>query len=715
MRTKSVWERIELQTDKPLIIYPRQSTTRQTKENIYSREMQTTDLIEYAQKLGWGREVRIVSTPDDLDDLITSVEQWRNTNIIIVLEIDLGVSGRLKIEKRRGMSTVVFLIGEGAVKTVMCQKEDRLFRDDTGLEYNTYIQVCLHYEVITVTAEDYRYDFSIREHKKRFREKCEQASDFLEDYVRDRLIRGRQKAAAEGRYVGGGIPPGFVPDRQKYLPTGEKNPYFRKLTPYKPWVPIIHWIFERYQQLGGNLFELRKEIAAMPVLFPDLEESAMTEGEVRKLHLRRVSGGHQISISGLKAMLCNVVMIGWYHDKYGLLVDEDGIPVRNHLPIIEEHEQDLFWFAFDRISTFALDGTRKRPVPARFTTTKPCPALLKDIIVSGEEGKTVLAYQATNNYVMYAVRTYNPLLTPTEMMTDHREVDNVFVKRLFGHLTQSRDYDHYRDYVTTEIQAHEQKWSHIDVQLQAIAEQIAAVEANLDLPPSKLSKERREKYAERLGQLEARKAELEREKRLPKELAAAKELLEYRELITEMLVAWDEQTLEFKKSLIATFTEKVEFVIHSPHWYTLTVSWRDPTWGVEVGIVWKRTGINKGWTEEEVEILKAHYATSTKEDLQRLLPMRTWTSIRRNSWVYGVTRHVLDRHATAYLESLCHTDRQFMEQHGITYDAMPLYKTGVWTQLCDGKAVSLPSRGRHRPASARSAGPSLGQRAHRGL
>lgn len=683
LRAKSAWERIELETDKPLIIYPRQSTTRQIRENIYSREMQTTDLIEYAQKLGWDGEVRIVSTPNELDELIACVEQWRDSNIIIVLEIDLGVSGRLKIEKRRGMSTVVFLIGEGAVKTVMCQKEDRLFRDDTGLEYNTYIQVCLHYGVITVKAEDYHYDFSIREHKKRFREKCEQASDFLEDYVRDRLIRGRQKAAAEGRYVGGGIPTGFVPDRQKYLPTGEKNPNFGKLTPYKPWAPIIHWIFERYQQLGGNLTSLCKEIAALPVLFPDIEQSTLTEGEVRKLHLRKVSGGYQISLTGLKAVLSNVVMIGWYQDKYGILVDEDGIPVKNHPPIIEEHEQDLFWYAFNRISTFALDGTRKRPVPARFTTSQPCPALLKDIIVSGEDGKTVLVQQNAVGYIIYSVRLYRPLLNRVETMTDHREVDSVFVKQLFHHLTESRDFDHYRDYVTTEIKAHEQKRTNIDYQLQAVDQQIEAMESNLELPPSKLSKERREKYAERLGQLETRKAELQKEKELPKALAAAKELMEYRELIAQMLAAWSEQPLEIKKSLIATFTEKVAFVIHSPHWYTLTVYWRDPTWGVEAGIVWKRTGITKGWTEEEIAILKANYATSTMTELLELLPLRTWKAIRKNSWVYTTRRQIKERHEVPFPESLCYQDWKFMNERGIAYENISLYKTGVWTQPSD--------------------------------
>jgi hypothetical protein len=135
--------------------------------------------------------------------------------------------------------------------------------------------------------------------------------------------------------------------------------------------------------------------------------------------------------------------------------------------------------------------------------------------------RRVLAQQMNTGYVMYSVRLYRPLLNPIETMTDHREVDNVFVKRLFEHLTESRDYDHYRDYVTTEIQAHEQKRSHIDIQLQAIAEQMAGIEATLELPPSKLSKERREKFAEKLAQLEARQTELKKEKELPKALVVS--------------------------------------------------------------------------------------------------------------------------------------------------------------------------------------------------
>src|SRR5947209_5629672 len=171
-RRKSAWEPVALETGKPLIIYPRQSTQKQKKDNIYSREMQTTDLITYARELGWQGEVRSIKAEEDLDTLIGSVSEWRESSCIIVLEIDLGVSGRLKIEKRKGMSCLVYLVGEGAAKTVMCQKEDRLFRDDTGLEYNTYIQVCLRYDVKTAT-EEYQYDFSIREHRKRLREKCD--------------------------------------------------------------------------------------------------------------------------------------------------------------------------------------------------------------------------------------------------------------------------------------------------------------------------------------------------------------------------------------------------------------------------------------------------------------------------------------------------------------------------------------------------------------
>src|SRR5258708_8577361 len=101
LRRKSAWEPVPLETDKPLIIYPRQSTLKQKRVNIYSREMQTTDLVQYAQELGWQADVKTITTEEDLDRLIESVAEWKETSTIIVLELDLGLSGTLKIEKRK--------------------------------------------------------------------------------------------------------------------------------------------------------------------------------------------------------------------------------------------------------------------------------------------------------------------------------------------------------------------------------------------------------------------------------------------------------------------------------------------------------------------------------------------------------------------------------------------------------------------------------------
>jgi len=42
---------------------------------------------------------------------------------------------------------------------------------------------------------------------------------------------------------------------------------------------------------------------------------------------------------------------------------------------------------------------------------------------------------------------------------------------------------------------------------------------------------------------------------------------------------------------------------------------------VEEAVMWKQSGIGKKWTEEEVRLLKEHYATATMEELLAVLPI----------------------------------------------------------------------------------------------
>lgn len=99
-----------LPTDLPIAIYYRQSTDAQIG-NI-STTLQTVDMVKFLKQQGW------------------------SDNLIIMIDMDGGVSGTTKIDERPGMRWLFSLIIENKIGAVACQDEDRLFRDVTQIQVN---------------------------------------------------------------------------------------------------------------------------------------------------------------------------------------------------------------------------------------------------------------------------------------------------------------------------------------------------------------------------------------------------------------------------------------------------------------------------------------------------------------------------------------------------------------------------------------------------
>src|SRR5512136_553801 len=105
-----------LPTHRPISVYYRQSSEGQIG-NI-STTLQTVDMVEHLERLGWIRER------------------------ILMIDMDAGISGTKKIRERPGMSRMFDLIESGQVGAVAAQDVDRFFRDVTQIETNIFIDSC---------------------------------------------------------------------------------------------------------------------------------------------------------------------------------------------------------------------------------------------------------------------------------------------------------------------------------------------------------------------------------------------------------------------------------------------------------------------------------------------------------------------------------------------------------------------------------------------
>jgi DNA invertase Pin-like site-specific DNA recombinase len=632
----SEWVNTELPLQASVGIYARQSTPMQVKVHSNSTEMQTEDLVEFARRLGW-------------DD-----------DKIIVFTQDLGLSGRLRIDEREGLRTLVSRIEDGTIKAVIVFLEDRLFRDETQVQVNTFISICKRYGVLVITPQ-MTYNFNNRFHVKEFRWKCEAAADYITDYVMARLVGGKYKVSERGEYDGRGIPAGYVLDRREWLVSDGvkvKNPGYRKYMIYEPHAEVVRWLFHRYMMLGGNLSRLCREIKEKPFLFPEFS-SDIDPRTVSRLTLKRVGGGYHITRKGLISLLTNVSYLGWWLHQ-GEVKDK-----HNHPAIVDE---ELFWYAFNRLSPYTLDGKQNeiKKQYARYHQVHIVrEALLKNIITSELLGPV---YVVPHKKLFYGIYEKDlGLVVQYRSAIAVADLDAIYVDRLLYHLSRTTDFLHYREYVEQERQLFEREIVSVQAQIEEIDSQCEGIMMSLKKPS--LSSKLRESLEQEYDRLQMQRAELEAKLAMERKSGRARELLEYHTLVEKLAPHWDSLLFADRQMLVEALTEQVYLDLMTPHWMRLVVQWRDREWGREIGLIWRMYGSSPDWTEQENDVLRKHYATADRASLLTLLPDRSWRGILFQAHLLKLRRSKQSINNSPIPETLTYRDWQFMQERGIEFEA----------------------------------------------
>lgn len=180
---------------RPVAVYYRQSTDAQIGN--VSTAMQTIDMVKYLEGRGWDKDK------------------------IVMIDMDGGISGTTKIDERPGMRHLFDLITDGELGAVACQDEDRLFRDVTQIQVNTFIEACRQSNTMVLTPSMV-YDFSHPEmgtfYIRQFRFKSEMSAEYITSYIRGRLHPAKRRLMMEGKWAGWSVPLGYLVDMRKHLP-----------------------------------------------------------------------------------------------------------------------------------------------------------------------------------------------------------------------------------------------------------------------------------------------------------------------------------------------------------------------------------------------------------------------------------------------------------------------------------------------------------------
>src|SRR5258708_595520 len=249
-------------------IYGRQFTQAQLIKNTESTERQTEDLVQL------------------LVDRGVKNGNWQ------LFDADLGLSGTLPIDKRTGLQDLVEWIKDDKIKAVLVYQISRLFRDDTGVEYNTFAKICKENDCVLMTADGMVFNFNNRMHLKMFRFLAEYAAEFIPQQL-GLLHAARIRKAKRGLYVGfGNVARGYIVDYDKDSPT------YKRLIPYLPHNQPVLNLFERFYALEANLAQLCREVEEMPYVFPEYE-LWVDKRNIRDKKFKKVPGGYHLTRRGI--------------------------------------------------------------------------------------------------------------------------------------------------------------------------------------------------------------------------------------------------------------------------------------------------------------------------------------------------------------------------------------------------------------------------------
>lgn len=654
--------KVELTTEHPCQVYPRVSTPEQ-KNNV-SAEMQQDK--SFAVSCGW------------VDD---------GTSIIMDTR-DLGLSGQLKMEERPAFVDMLRRIADGKIKVVIAAQVDRLFRDRWGAEYSKFMEICYTYGVKVVTPNssrtgiDFIYDFSIAWHIDKFRRKCEEAWSYLENHVYGRMLAAQRELGETGYWAAGSIPIGYDIDRSEKV-DGKKNPNYRKYIVYEPHARVVRWIFERYRELAGQLNELMREIERLPYLFPVSDGDLIPRYANRKVYGedgKTLIGYTIASPSGLHGMLTNPAYVGYWIYMNVVVSSE------NHEPIVD---YSLFLYAFNRLSYCHLDGSpneaslqKKKRYIKKHKADKP--ALLKNHIEPEDQGYTIYLCEAPllgektkgTAAMFYGYYPRKSGVRPSsKYMIPALDIDSFFLERFIERLQKADEFDDFLSEERAEQKAQLQLQKDIERDIKAVESHMARIEKQAEageLTDADLQKKANETYT-RLKEDLVRLRERQREVSTNKTQAQRRR--SYKQMMQEAGECWDEVILPEEISLmIDTFVDKVVVAPLSPRFYTMSVHWNDPEWGVDEALCFRSGNPSLRWSTQEKELLKQLYPRASREELLQAIPARSFNAMRHTAHVAGLQRLVYE--GSAIPPSLSWQDFQFMEEHSLTEEQLRARKEG---------------------------------------
>jgi hypothetical protein len=165
----------------------------------------------------------------------------------------------------------------------------------------------------------------------------------------------------------------------------------------------------------------------------------------------------------------------------------------------------------------------------------------------------------------------------------------------------------------------------------------------------------------------------------------------YHQLMQEAGERWD-KVVDFETLILMVdlFVQKVVLSPLTPRFYTLSIHWLDPEWGIDEALCWRGGNPSLHWETHEDALLKEHYPRASREELLQAIPNRSFMAMVCRAWTLGIVRQVIE--PTDVPVNMSWQDYQIMQEQGLTdkeIQARKERKTPRWTPQEDEQLQSF--------------------------
>jgi hypothetical protein len=564
-----------------------------------------------------------------------------------------GVSGQKRIDQREEMDRLYQDINRDIIGTIVLAREDRLFRNKhmdqvgvfTKLAEEKKIKVIVPPISSAASDEPTRvYDFTSYHDLSTFQDKMKDAYGYIEGHVKC-MNQCNQNKADKGGYDGRALPPGLAVKGKKQNQT---------IVIYEPWAKEMRKLAKRAQALDWDMGKLNREVANMASLFPEIPDEDR-ERYIFRPNLHHIPGvGYKPRNHGtIRGWLTNVMYIGWWQP------DEDKPDtIENHHDAILDYA--LFAEGYARLTGYTLEGepvdnprgitrirkSRKAPPEALFhgklIATPPSAERTAYTSVIGEcyRGRSARANGLISD-VLFTIPVVPFDALPIERLRTLADTDKKIAEKVRTTLEQMQ-------------KTHGQDFKSILDQLAGIALQLK--ENTAKRKKTSVNDPLYDELQAEAEDLLQRQAALEMKKKNLGIVDSPDEIARLYRLLKKFDEVWPTFDLTKRQRAFSRFINRIEVGVVSPHWLRLSVDWLDAICPrVDVAYVWRVTGTHGELvSDQEKEIIKQYYPSSSRLELLKLLPDRTWRVIRSVASSISIERNILSNDQIPL--SVCYRD-----------------------------------------------------------